>query len=66
MKTPGGMPASFITSPSKVVVVGVSSEGLTTTALPQANAGPTFQVISNKGRFQGQMTAITPLGLRTA
>jgi len=55
-----------ITSPSKVAVEGVSSEGLTTTVLPQASAGPTFHVMSSSGRFQGQITATTPLGTRTA
>ena len=59
------MPTAFITSPSSVAVAGVSSEGLTTTVLPQASAGPTFQVISSSGRFQGQTTAITPRGTRT-
>ncbi len=34
----GGTPASFMISPSNVAVVGVSSEALTTTVLPQANA----------------------------
>ena len=33
---------------------GVSSDGLTTTVLPQASAGPTFQVISSSGRFHGR------------
>jgi hypothetical protein len=46
--------------------LGVSSEGLTTTALPQARAGPTFQVISSSGRFHGQTTPTTPTGRRTA
>ena len=41
---------------------GVSSDGLTTTVLPQASAGPTFQVISSSGRFHGEITATTPLG----
>jgi hypothetical protein len=40
-------------------------EGLTTTVLPQASAGPTFQVISSSGRFHGQITPITPRGTRT-
>jgi hypothetical protein len=60
------MPTEFITSPSRAVVLGVSSEGLTTTVLPQASAGPTFQVISSNGRFQGLITAMTPLGRRSA
>ncbi len=62
--TPWGTPASFITSPRSVAVPGVSSDGLTMTALPAARAGPTFHVISSSGRFHGQMTATTPLGLR--
>ena len=45
---------------------GVSSEGFTTTVLPQASAGATFQVISSSGRFQGQITATTPFGTRIA
>jgi hypothetical protein len=55
-----------MTSPSSVAVDGVSSEGFTTTVLPQASAGPTFHVISSSGRFHGQITATTPLGRRIA
>ena len=62
--TPGGTPTLFITSPNSAAVCGVSSEGFTTTVLPQASAGPTFQVISSKGRFQGQITPTTPTGRR--
>src|SRR5580692_3342949 len=62
--TPGGTPTVCMTSPRSVAVAGVSSEGLTTTVLPQASAGATFHVISNSGRFQGQTTAITPFGTR--
>ncbi len=65
LKTPGGTPASCMTSASSVAVPGVSSEGLITTALPQASAGATFQVISSIGRFHGEMIATTPWGLRT-
>ena len=64
--TPLGTPTAFITSPSSVAVAGVSSEGFTTTVLPQASAGPTFQVISSSGRFHGAITAITPFGTRIA
>ena len=64
LNTPAGTPHSFITSPNKVVVAGVSSEGFTTTVFPHAKAGPTFHVINNKGKFQGAITAITPLGVR--
>ena len=63
--TPSGMPAARITSPSSAVLDGVSSDGFTTTVLPQASAGPSFQVVRSNGRFHGQMTAITPFGPRT-
>jgi hypothetical protein len=49
-----------------VAVAGVSSDGLTITVLPQASAGPTFQVISSSGRFHGQTTPTTPTGERSA
>jgi hypothetical protein len=39
--------------------------GLTTTALPHASAGATFQVSSSSGRFHGTTMATTPDGLRT-
>ena len=65
MYTPFGTPTLFITSPNSVAVLGVSSDGLTTTVFPQANAGPTFQVINSNGRFHGHTTAITPRGERT-
>ena len=60
------MPTLFITSPSSVAVDGVSSDGLTTTVLPQASAGPTFHVISSSGKFHGATTAMTPFGTRIA
>ncbi len=60
------MPTSFITSPRRVAVEGVSSDGFTTTVLPQASAGPTFHVIKRSGRFHGQITAMTPFGRRIA
>ena len=41
-------------------------DGFTTTVLPQASAGATFQVSSSSGRFHGTMIATTPTGLRTA
>ena len=60
------MPTAFITSPSSAAVCGLSSDGFTTTVLPQAIAGATFQVISSSGRFHGQMTPTTPIGRRMA
>jgi hypothetical protein len=66
LKTPSGTPAADITSASRVADAGVSSDGLTTTLLPQARAGATFQVSSSSGRFHGTITATTPTGLRIA
>ena len=53
-------------SPRIVADRGVSSEGFTTTVLPQARAGATFHVISSIGRFHGHTTATTPFGTRIA
>src|SRR5208283_5190332 len=66
LKTPAGTPAVCITSASNVAVAGVSSDGFTTTQLPQASAGATFQVSSRSGRFHGVIIPTTPSGLRTA
>jgi hypothetical protein len=41
---------------------GVSSAGLSTTVLPQASAGATFQDSSISGKFQGATAATTPAG----
>ena len=41
---------------------GVSSAGLSTTVLPQASAGATFQVSSISGKFHGAIAATTPAG----
>src|SRR5437667_11905626 len=51
--TPLGIPAPCMTSASSVAVAGVSSDGFTTTAFPQGNAGATFHVTNNNGKFQG-------------
>lgn len=40
--------------------VGVISEGLTTTALPAARAGPTFHAVVTIGKFHGMTSPITP------
>jgi hypothetical protein len=44
--------------------MGVISEGLATTQLPAAIAGAIFQVKRYKGKFQGEIHATTPMGLR--
>lgn len=66
MNTPSGTPAAANASANTVADDGVSSDGFTTTALPHANAGATFHVNNNSGRFHGTTTATTPTGLRTA
>ena len=45
-----------------MVLNGVSSEGLITTVLPHANAGPIFHAAVRIGKFQGVMTPTTPSG----
>ena len=47
--TPGGRPASSARRASTSAVSGVSSLGLSTTALPAASAGPTFQAAMLSG-----------------
>jgi hypothetical protein len=43
-------------------VSGAHSGGFSTAVQPAASAGPTFQVESMKGAFQGVMSAATPEG----
>lgn len=63
--TPGGSPASWLISPSVLAVMGVNSAGFATTVLPQARAGPSFQVMSRSGKFHGVMQPTTPTGSRS-
>ena len=49
---------------SSSAVSGVSSAGLSTTVLPAASAGATFQAAIVSGKFQGTMSATTPRGSR--
>ena len=64
LTTPSGMPASSASSPSRIAVSGVSSAGLSTTVLPQASAGPSFQEAMLSGKFQGTIRPTTPSGSR--
>ena len=43
---------------------GVSSLGLITMVLPVTSAGATLRAIRKKGKFQGRMPPITPMGWR--
>ena len=49
LSTPGGRPASSARRPSMSAVSGVSSDGLSTTVLPAASAGPIFQAAMLSG-----------------
>ncbi len=59
------MPASWISSASRSVVSEACSAGLTTTVLPQARAGAIFQLAMLVGKFQGMISAQTPIGSRS-
>ena len=43
---------------------GVNSAGFSTTVLPVASAGPSFQDSSMNGVFHGVISPATPIGLR--
>src|ERR1051326_4580517 len=62
LMTPGGTPASSISSPSRSEVSGASSAGFRTTVQPVASAGPTFQTVAPKGPFHGMIAPTTPTG----
>ena len=64
LTTPGGNPASRISSPSRKAVSGVISDGFKITVLPQASAGASFQLAMASGKFHGTMAATTPTGSR--
>ena len=57
-----GSPASTASSPSRMVVSGVHSAGLTSTALPAASAGAKPHDAIVIGKFHGVMTPTTPSG----
>jgi hypothetical protein len=58
------MPASTTIPSSSTAVSGVSSAGLSTTVLPAASAGPSFQDAIAIGKFQGVISPTTPSGSR--
>ena len=64
LTTPGGMPASAISSTRSVAQCGVSLAGLKTTALPVTRAGIIFQHGMAIGKFQGVMIPAIPIGWR--
>jgi hypothetical protein len=62
--SPSGSPASRASRAKASEVSGVYSLGFSTTALPAANAGSTFQPQVNSGAFQGVIASTTPNGSR--
>ena len=64
LTTPGGKPASAISSTRSVAQCGVSDDGLKTTVLPVTSAGIVFQHGIAIGKFQGVMMPATPSGWR--
>ncbi len=64
LTTPGGNPASAISSTRSVAQWGASLEGLNTTVLPATRAGIIFQHGIAIGKFQGVMIPAIPIGWR--
>ena len=64
LRTPGGAPASTISSPSRSGHEGSFSEGLSTKVLPQAMAMGNIHMGTMTGKLKGVMPAQTPKGLR--
>ena len=58
------MPASSTSSASRSAESGVRAAGLSTTVLPHASAGPSFQLVMLSGKFQGTISPTTPSGSR--
>ncbi len=64
LRTPSGSPAPRAIRSSSSAVSGVSSAGLSTTVLPAASAGATFQDAITSGKFHGTIRPTTPNGSR--
>ncbi|CAM5519154.1 hypothetical protein FALB51S_04023 [Frigidibacter albus] len=62
LTSPAGMPACTDSSAMRSVAKGVISDGFSTTALPAASAGPSFQPAIEIGKFQGVIAPTTPKG----
>ncbi len=65
LNRPRGTPASMASSARRTAENGVSSEGLSTTALPAASAAPTFHDTITSGKFHGVIAPTTPYGSAT-
>ena len=65
LTTPFGRSVSSRSSASRSAVSGVFDAGLSTTLLPIASAGASFQTAITSGKFQGMIPAHTPTGSRS-
>ncbi len=63
--TPFGSPASSRSSTKRWPSIGVSVAGLKTIVFPATSAGVIFHEGIAIGKFQGVITPITPIGMRT-
>ena len=61
LSTPGGS-RSPMSSAQTMIEAGVCSAGLSTTQLPAASAGASFQHAISSGKFQGMIWPTTPSG----
>ncbi len=64
LRTPSGSPASRASRAKTSAVSGVSSDALSTQALPQTSAGKTFQATFAIGVFAAMIRPATPSGCR--
>ena len=62
LSTPAGSPACAASSANSSAVSEVNSAGFSTTVLPSASAGATFQASISSGKFQGMICPTTPTG----
>jgi hypothetical protein len=65
LTTPGGRPASAISSAMRSDESGVISAGFITMQLPAASAGAIFQLVNISGKFHGTTWPTMPTGSRS-
>lgn len=64
LTTPGGKPASMISSPRRMAESGVCSAGFSTIVQPAVSAGAIFHTAIISGKFHGMIWPTTPTGSR--
>ena len=62
LSTPGGSRSADQLDAARGSTPGVCSAGLSTTALPAASAGASFQIAIRIGKFHGMICPTTPSG----